>query len=74
LGLSAEISQTSDAPDPDGVVKLFPELGGTVKKGVNTSHTPFRPVLTQDSEMHPEHNRLWNELFEQVSVNPPNFF
>jgi hypothetical protein len=72
LCLSAEISQTSDALDPDGVVKLFLEPGGTVRKGVNTSHAPFRPVLTQDSEMHREYKRLWDELFEQVSVNPHN--
>lgn len=34
----------------------------------------FRPVLAKGSEMHREYERLWDELFEQVSVNPHNFF
>jgi hypothetical protein len=31
LGVSAEISQISDAPGLDGVVNLFPILGGIVE-------------------------------------------
>lgn len=34
----------------------------------------FRPVLEKDSEMHQKYERLWDSLFEQVSVNPHNFF
>lgn len=34
----------------------------------------FKPVLEKDGEMHQEYQRRWDALFEQVSVNPRNFF
>jgi hypothetical protein len=34
----------------------------------------FTPVIIKGSELHREYERLWNELFERVSVNPRNFF
>ena len=34
----------------------------------------FRPVLEWGSKVHEEYASLWESLFEQVSVNPRNFF
>ena len=34
----------------------------------------FRPVLVKGSEMHAEYQRLWDELFAKVAINPGNFF
>lgn len=34
----------------------------------------FTPVIVKGSELHREYERLWDELFDRVSVNPRNFF
>lgn len=34
----------------------------------------FRPVLAKGGEMHREYERLWDDLFEQVAINPNNHF
>lgn len=34
----------------------------------------FRPVLSKGSELHRKYEDLWDTLFEQISINPQNFF
>jgi hypothetical protein len=34
----------------------------------------FTPVIVKGSELHREYERLWDDLFDRVSVNPRNFF